>query len=168
MLGGRTRARSTENRAEHPLLRGSGWFGLHFLGGMVHFAFTTSKGKSSNIELRRDSDCHHHTIQSLTLRIQSKWEAVLSYPKHVWSPAGGWYAQPANWKRNTAVIGAVMAGVVAVIWKISAEKEVRYVMPQEGRFFPSRYWSKQLIEYDREQAARKAKDTTQAEAIQNS
>ncbi|GJC78386.1 hypothetical protein ColLi_01224 [Colletotrichum liriopes] len=90
------------------------------------------------------------------------------YPKHVWSPAGGWYAQPANWKRNTAVIGAVMAGVVAVIWKISAEKEVRYVMPQEGRFFPSRYWSKQLIEYDREQAARKAKDTTQAEAVQNS
>ncbi|GJD00459.1 hypothetical protein ColKHC_09284 [Colletotrichum higginsianum] len=91
-----------------------------------------------------------------------------SYPKHVWSPAGGWYAQPANWKRNTAVIGAVMAGVVAVLWKISAEKEVRYVMPQEGRFFPSRYWSKQLIEYDREQAARKAKDTAQAEAVQNS
>nr|XP_036577872.1 uncharacterized protein CTRU02_12179 [Colletotrichum truncatum]KAF6784968.1 hypothetical protein CTRU02_12179 [Colletotrichum truncatum] len=90
------------------------------------------------------------------------------YPKHVWSPAGGWYTQPANWRMNTAIIGTVMVGVVAAIWKISAEKEVRYVMPQEGRFFPSRYWSKQLIEYDREQAAKKAKETDQAQAIQNS
>ncbi|KAJ0313010.1 hypothetical protein COL154_006724 [Colletotrichum chrysophilum] len=57
---------------------------------------------------------------------------------HVWSPAGGWYAQPANWKLNTAIIGTVMLGTVAVIWRISAEKEVRYVMPRENSFFPSR------------------------------
>ncbi|KAK1853265.1 hypothetical protein CCHR01_04101 [Colletotrichum chrysophilum] len=91
-----------------------------------------------------------------------------SYPKHVWSPAGGWYAQPANWKLNTAIIGTVMLGTVAVIWRISAEKEVRYVMPRENSFFPSRYWSKQLIEYDREQAAKKEKESAQSQAVQNS
>ncbi|KAE9573134.1 hypothetical protein CGCF415_v011659 [Colletotrichum fructicola] len=90
------------------------------------------------------------------------------YPKHVWSPAGGWYAQPANWKLNTAIIGTVMLGTVAVIWRISAEKEVRYVMPRENSFFPSRYWSKQLIEYDREQAAKKEKESAQSQAVQNS
>ncbi|KAJ0160164.1 hypothetical protein CTA2_8453 [Colletotrichum tanaceti] len=110
----------------------------------------------------------HHLVLHTESTAKMGGGPKVPYPKHVWSPAGGWYAQPANWKRNTAVIGAVMAGVVAVLWKISAEKEVRYVMPQEGRFFPSRYWSKQLIEYDREQAARKAKDTAQAEAVQNS
>ncbi|KAL3955305.1 hypothetical protein ACCO45_010868 [Purpureocillium lilacinum] len=44
------------------------------------------------------------------------------YPKHVWSPAGGWYAQPANWRANTLVAGAVLVGMVAVTWKFSAER----------------------------------------------
>lgn len=61
-----------------------------------------------------------------------------SYPKHVWSPAGGWYGQPANWKANTAVFGLVIAGLTALVWKFSAENEVRYKMPEPGRFYPSR------------------------------
>lgn len=61
-----------------------------------------------------------------------------SYPKHVWSPAGGWYCQPANWRQNTAIMGVVMLGIVAGVWKLSAEKEHRYVMPKENSFFPSR------------------------------
>ncbi|KAK2066827.1 hypothetical protein P8C59_000611 [Phyllachora maydis] len=75
----------------------------------------------------------------------------IPYPKHVWSPAGGWYAQPSNWKSNTAVFGLVVVGITALAWKLSAEREVRYKMPEPGRFYPSRYWSKQLIEYDRAQ-----------------
>ncbi|RMZ11972.1 hypothetical protein D0862_02795 [Hortaea werneckii] len=51
----------------------------------------------------------------------------IPYPKHVWSPAGGWYAQPANWKQNTAVMGAVVP----------------------DRFFPSRYWSREIREHER-------------------
>jgi hypothetical protein len=35
-------------------------------------------------------------------------------------------------------MGTVMFGIVAVVWKISAEKEVRYKMPEPGRFYPSR------------------------------
>ncbi|KAF1976492.1 hypothetical protein BU23DRAFT_417111, partial [Bimuria novae-zelandiae CBS 107.79] len=73
----------------------------------------------------------------------------IPYPKHVWSPAGGWYAQPANWKANTAVMGAVLAGIVGSAWMLSANLEYRDKMPQEGRFFPSRYWSKQIIEHER-------------------
>ena len=61
-----------------------------------------------------------------------------SYPKHVWSPAGGWYAQPANWKANTAILGLVVVGITAIAWNISAERETRDRMPEKGRFYPSR------------------------------
>jgi hypothetical protein len=63
---------------------------------------------------------------------------LFSYPKHVWSPAGGWYAQPANWKANTAVMMAVCVGITAIAWNVSAKKEIRPRMPEEGRFYPSR------------------------------
>ncbi|PGH11525.1 hypothetical protein AJ80_07091 [Polytolypa hystricis UAMH7299] len=77
------------------------------------------------------------------------------YPKHVWSPAGGWYAQPANWKANTAIMGAVLLGTVVLAFNLSGEREVRTKFPEEGRFFPSRWWSKQIIEHEKEQAAAK-------------
>ncbi|KAK3339331.1 hypothetical protein B0H65DRAFT_433439, partial [Neurospora tetraspora] len=80
------------------------------------------------------------------------------YPKHVWSPSGGWYAQPANWKKNTAVLGGVVFLITAAVWKLSAEKEYRHKMPEPGRFYPSRYWSRQIIEYER---AQKENGTTQ-------
>lgn len=80
--------------------------------------------------------------------------AKIPYPKEVWSPAGGWYSRPANWKANTAVIGAAVLGVVAVTWSISADRERREKMPEPGRFFPSRYWSRQIIEHERENAAK--------------
>ncbi|KAK0665884.1 hypothetical protein QBC41DRAFT_231815, partial [Cercophora samala] len=73
------------------------------------------------------------------------------YPKHVWSPAGGWYAQPANWKANTAILGLCVFGITAMVWNLSAEREFRHKMPEPGRFYPSRYWSKQIIEHERAQ-----------------
>lgn len=60
------------------------------------------------------------------------------YPKHVWSPSGGWYAQPHNWKANTAVVALAIFGITAAAWKLSAEREVRYKMPEKDMFFPSR------------------------------
>ena len=40
------------------------------------------------------------------------------YPKYVWSPAGGWWANPVHWKRNTAIYVAFMGlacyGLVSV------------------------------------------------------
>ncbi|KAL2189661.1 hypothetical protein L209DRAFT_132804 [Thermothelomyces heterothallicus CBS 203.75] len=85
---------------------------------------------------------------------RSQWAAAersRNYPKHVWSPAGGWYAQPANWKANTAVFGVVIFGITALVWKLSAEREFRHKMPEPGRFYPSRNWSKQIIEHERAQ-----------------
>lgn len=65
-------------------------------------------------------------------------ENLYSYPKHVWSPAGGWYAQPANWKRNTVIASVCMWVIVGFTWKLSAEIEERHKMPEPGRFYPSR------------------------------
>jgi hypothetical protein len=60
------------------------------------------------------------------------------YPKEVWSPAGGWYSRPANWKANTAVMGAFVIGIAAMAFSLSADREHRDKMPEPGRFFPSR------------------------------
>ncbi|PYH48450.1 uncharacterized protein BP01DRAFT_353605 [Aspergillus saccharolyticus JOP 1030-1] len=79
----------------------------------------------------------------------------IPYPKEVWSPAGGWYAQPANWRLNTAIMGATVIGIAAVVWSISADREHRDKMPEPGRFFPSRYWSREIIEHERRQQASK-------------
>ena len=64
--------------------------------------------------------------------------ALHSYPKHVWSPAGGWYAQPSNWKSNTAVASLVVTAITAAVWMTSARLEDRPHMPEPHRFFPSR------------------------------
>ncbi|CAI4215681.1 unnamed protein product [Parascedosporium putredinis] len=45
---------------------------------------------------------------------------------------------PANWKRNTFVLGAAVFGITCVIWKISAEKEQFAHRPEPERFYPSR------------------------------
>ncbi|CAG8470082.1 3121_t:CDS:2, partial [Acaulospora colombiana] len=36
---------------------------------------------------------------------------------------GGWWSRPANWKTNTAIVGAGMFVIVGILWKISAERE---------------------------------------------
>ena len=95
-----------------------------------------------------------------------------SYPKHVWSPAGGWYAQPANWKANTAIMGAVIFGICLMAGSVSADREFRTRMPdvrptklhaldagtniraQPDRFYPSRWWTRQIREHE---AAERAK-----------
>ncbi|KAI1148709.1 hypothetical protein F4825DRAFT_432957 [Nemania diffusa] len=80
------------------------------------------------------------------------------YPKHVWSPAGGWYAQPSNWKSNTAVFGAVIIGITGLAFTLSAQREHRYKMPESHRFFPSRYWSTQIREHEAAQRAGQTAD----------
>merc|ERR1711939_1007405 len=72
----------------------------------------------------------------------------IPYPKHVWSPAGGWYSQPANWKANTLIAGGALLGIGAILFSISAQIEKRPRMPEQGRFYPSRNWSKQIREHE--------------------
>ncbi|EPT01938.1 hypothetical protein FOMPIDRAFT_1048229 [Fomitopsis schrenkii] len=63
------------------------------------------------------------------------------YPKQVWSPAGGWWTRPSNWKSNTAIAFAGILTFVYAGWTYSAEKEVRYIEPV--RPIPSMLWAKQ-------------------------
>ncbi|KAK6346725.1 hypothetical protein TWF696_006838 [Orbilia brochopaga] len=72
----------------------------------------------------------------------------IPYPKHVWSPAGGWYGQPKNWRQNTITMAALGAGLLAIAFSASTRLEHREHMPEKGRFYPSRWWSKQIREYE--------------------
>ena len=63
---------------------------------------------------------------------------ITRYPKHVWSPTGGWYSRPSNWKANTAIIGATIGGIVMIVWSFSARVEQRDRFPDRDRWYPSR------------------------------
>ncbi|ORX65310.1 hypothetical protein K493DRAFT_317983 [Basidiobolus meristosporus CBS 931.73] len=63
------------------------------------------------------------------------------YPKQVWSPAGGWWSRPANWKSNTVIAGLGCTVFIAYVWKASADREVRHQHP--SRWIPSMMWAKQ-------------------------
>ncbi|RDA95155.1 hypothetical protein CP533_1944 [Ophiocordyceps camponoti-saundersi (nom. inval.)] len=85
------------------------------------------------------------------------------YPKHVWSPAGGWYAQPPNWKRNTAIATFAVFGICAIAWRWAAQHEEWAHRPKPGEWYPSRYWSKQLIEWDKEDKLKAEQEKAKAE-----
>lgn len=74
------------------------------------------------------------------------------YPEHqlvepgaqgVWSPAGGWYADPKHWRRNTAfaILGTVVVG--AFIFKQSLKLEQRHSAP--AHWIPSQMWNNKNI-----------------------
>jgi hypothetical protein len=53
--------------------------------------------------------------------------AHFPYPKTVWSPAGGWWANPVHWKRNTGIAAVTIAALCVPIFVYSANREVRAV-----------------------------------------
>lgn len=50
------------------------------------------------------------------------------YPKYVWSPAGGWWCNPRNWKRNTAIAFGVIFAMCIPVHYISWSLEVNEYM----------------------------------------
>ncbi|KII91964.1 hypothetical protein PLICRDRAFT_173745 [Plicaturopsis crispa FD-325 SS-3] len=66
------------------------------------------------------------------------------YPKTVWSPAGGWWTRPSNWRSNSIIVfGGIVAlsyGVATVSWA----HEWRSVQP--FRPIPSMKWAKQYTD----------------------
>ncbi|KAI0357696.1 hypothetical protein OH77DRAFT_1289470 [Trametes cingulata] len=66
------------------------------------------------------------------------------YPKEVWSPAGGWWTRPSNWKTNTAIAFAGILAVAYGVFTVSAEKEKRTIQPI--RPIPSMRWAKEYRE----------------------
>ncbi|KAH0585012.1 hypothetical protein H2248_008281 [Termitomyces sp. 'cryptogamus'] len=63
------------------------------------------------------------------------------YPKFVWSPAGGWWTRPSNWRSNTAIAFGGILAITYGVWTVSAEKEYRPIPP--NRPIPSMRWAKQ-------------------------
>ncbi|ORY20869.1 hypothetical protein BCR39DRAFT_554627 [Naematelia encephala] len=63
------------------------------------------------------------------------------FPKQVWSPSGGWWSRPANWKANTAITATGLAIILYGVWQFSAKNEVRIRAP--NRAIPSQRWSQQ-------------------------
>jgi hypothetical protein len=49
-----------------------------------------------------------------------------AYPKWVWSPSGGWWPTPANWKRNSAIYVVVALSFAALAASICEKKTVRF------------------------------------------
>ncbi|OAO16634.1 hypothetical protein AV274_1631 [Blastocystis sp. ATCC 50177/Nand II] len=68
------------------------------------------------------------------------------YPKYVWSPAGGWWGQNANWRRNTRIAAVVMVALSIPVFIASANMERRPIPPV--RHIPSQYWCKHAKEDD--------------------
>jgi hypothetical protein len=67
-------------------------------------------------------------------------DSHFSYPKGVWSPAGGWWADPKHWRRNTALAFLGIAAIAVPVFFKSAELEQRPVAPT--RPIPSQKWCK--------------------------
>ncbi|KAK0477700.1 hypothetical protein EDD18DRAFT_75551 [Armillaria luteobubalina] len=68
------------------------------------------------------------------------------YPKYVWSPAGGWWVQPSNWKANTAVVATGIFAIAYLVGSLSAAREQRPVAPK--KWIPSMLWAKQYQEVE--------------------
>ncbi|KAK4702825.1 hypothetical protein P7C70_g3388, partial [Phenoliferia sp. Uapishka_3] len=49
--------------------------------------------------------------------------AQYPYPKEVWSPAGGWWTRPANWRASTVYVALGVGLATWGVWSYSAEKE---------------------------------------------
>ncbi|KAH9903278.1 hypothetical protein C8Q73DRAFT_785880 [Cubamyces lactineus] len=81
--------------------------------------------------------------EGLTRKLQGGG-ARYPYPKEVWSPAGGWWTRPSNWKTNTAIAFAGILTVAYGVFTISADKEKRTVQPI--RPIPSMRWAKEYRE----------------------
>jgi len=66
----------------------------------------------------------------------------VSFPSWVWSPAGGWYPDPAAWKRNTFIAFIGMFVLAYPVFKLSSEREFRPFKPIGP--VPSQYFAKQF------------------------
>eukprot|EP00890_Picochlorum_soloecismus_P000160 jgi/Picsp_1/1144/NSC_04625-R1_protein len=65
----------------------------------------------------------------------------LHVPKEIWSPAGGFFADPKHWRRNTAVAIAGLAVIASFIFSKSVSLEQRHAVP--NRSIPSQRWAPQ-------------------------
>ncbi|KAG7094564.1 hypothetical protein E1B28_005392 [Marasmius oreades] len=68
------------------------------------------------------------------------------YPKSVWSPAGGWWTRPSNWKSNTTIFSLGATAILYGVFQLSSAKEHRYILPKKDGDSWTFSFSKQLRE----------------------
>ena len=78
----------------------------------------------------------------------------MPYPKWVWTPAGGWYCNPKNWKANTGRAFVLYAGITLLVFQLSRSLERRPVPPLFA--IPSQGWCKHAAEDDPERFGKAA------------
>ncbi|WZN60126.1 hypothetical protein HKI87_02g16540 [Chloropicon roscoffensis] len=61
------------------------------------------------------------------------------FPKDVWTPSGGWYADPRGWRKNTAFAFGAVALVCIPLWMKSVSMEKRHRQPTH--WIPSMLWT---------------------------
>ena len=89
--------------------------------------------------------CVQYYFSSMPLEMVLMDCFVLDVPK-VWTPAGGWWVSPKNWKMNTAVCAASVAASCLYLFSVSIEKERRPLPP--AWHIPSQKWCKHAKEDD--------------------
>ncbi|KAI5119994.1 hypothetical protein M0805_004437 [Coniferiporia weirii] len=112
------------------------------------------KGRSifPGFRLARVVDARQHTRRRPLIDMGGGGQ--YPYPKEVWSPAGGWWTRPSNWKSNTAIAFGGILLVTYSAWQLSASREWRHNAPAKP--IPSMLWSKQ---YEQQRAnSREVKD----------
>ncbi|KXS20133.1 hypothetical protein M427DRAFT_108309 [Gonapodya prolifera JEL478] len=62
-----------------------------------------------------------------------------AYPKWVWSPAGGWWGRPKNWRTNFAIVATGSAVFIYSVFRFSAANEIRMTPPISS--IPSQKWA---------------------------
>eukprot|EP00164_Ancoracysta_twista_P010884 GFYU01016574.1.p1 GENE.GFYU01016574.1~~GFYU01016574.1.p1 ORF type:complete len:119 (-),score=22.06 GFYU01016574.1:260-565(-) len=62
------------------------------------------------------------------------------YPKHVWTPVGGWWLKQPNWKGNTFGIVVVFTSACATIAMTSMANERRPLQPRADTW--TQHWAK--------------------------
>jgi hypothetical protein len=73
---------------------------------------------------RRLCLCHEKLID--TMAGGPKYQ----YPKEVWSPAGGWWAYPKNWRINTFMAYVALACITVPVFIIGERNTVRKSAPK--------------------------------------
>ena len=67
-------------------------------------------------------------------------------PNHVWTPAGGWFPDPPQWKRNTVYAFLALGCGFLYVGSHSVQLEERPVAPKHA--IPSAMWSSSVKPVD--------------------
>ncbi|KNB46502.1 hypothetical protein JH06_0109 [Blastocystis sp. subtype 4] len=71
---------------------------------------------------------------------------MFMFDHYVWSPAGGWWGQNVNWKRNTKIAAVVAFACCIPVFMASINLERRPIAPT--RHILSQKWCKHAKEDD--------------------